>query len=130
MSTTPSRGLRLGADEPVTHLGPDRDVRALLLPRPPRGEEVIVGHYAAALVPYSKLDRRAPLWLLMLCAQVPEFLWLVLSLAGVEKPSPDSMLDATFGNVKVEMLYSHNLVPALLQALVVSAIVFAVWRRR
>ena len=43
---------------------------------------MIVGHYAAALVPYSRLEGR-PLWLLLLCANVPEFLWLVLALAVI-----------------------------------------------
>jgi membrane-bound metal-dependent hydrolase YbcI (DUF457 family) len=91
---------------------------------------VIVGHYAASLIPRSVLGDRCPYWLLLLCAQVPEFLWLALSLAGVERPHPDSMLDATFPGLSVEMIYSHNLVPALAQAALVGAIVLAVTRRR
>ena len=63
---------------------------------------MIVGHYAAALVPYSRLEGR-PLWLLLVCANVPEFLWLVLALAGVEPTSPASLLDATFPNIDVHM---------------------------
>jgi len=91
---------------------------------------MIVGHYAASLLPRSVLGDRCPYWLLLLCAQVPEFLWLLLSLAGVERPHPDSMLDATFQNLSVSMVYSHNLVPALLQAALVFAIVLAVARKR
>jgi hypothetical protein len=90
---------------------------------------VIIGHYAAALLPYRRLQGRAPLWLLLLCAQVPEFLWLLLALAGVEPTEPRSILDATFSNLKVDMRYSHDLLPTLGQAVTVAALVFAVWRK-
>ncbi len=93
---------------------------------------MIVGHYASALLPYSRLKAEpsgCPFWLLLLCANVPEFLWLGLALAGVEAPSPGSLLDATFANLRVEMTFSHNLVPALLQGVVVGGAVLAVLRR-
>ena len=90
---------------------------------------MIVGHYAAALVPYSRLEGR-PLWLLMVCANVPEFLWLSLALAGIEPAYPASLLDATFHNLEVEMTFSHNLVPGLVQGALVFALVLAVWRDR
>jgi membrane-bound metal-dependent hydrolase YbcI (DUF457 family) len=90
---------------------------------------VIVGHYAASLIPRSLLGDRCPYWLLLLCAQIPEFLWLGLSVVNVERPSPDSMLDATFANLSVSMTYSHNLVPALAQAAVTGLAVWALTRR-
>lgn len=90
---------------------------------------MIVGHYAAALVPYSRLRGR-PLWLLLVCANVPEFLWLALALAGVESTRPASLLDATFPNLDVHMIYSHNLIPGFVQGLIVFALVYAVWRDR
>jgi membrane-bound metal-dependent hydrolase YbcI (DUF457 family) len=90
---------------------------------------VIVGHYAAALVPYSRLRGR-PLWLLLVCANVPEFLWLALALAGVEPTAPASLLDATFPNIDVHMTYSHNLIPGLIQGAIVFALVYAIWRDR
>jgi len=90
---------------------------------------MIVGHYAAALVPYAKLEGR-PLWLLMVCANVPEFLWLALALAGVEPASPPSLLDATFQNLQVSMTYSHNLLPGLAQGLVVLVLVQFFFRDR
>jgi hypothetical protein len=88
---------------------------------------MIVGHYAAALLPYSRLKEH-PFWLLLLCANVPEFLWLALALAGVEAPVPESLMDASFQNIRVQMTYSHNLIPALAQGLVVGAVVLW-WRR-
>jgi membrane-bound metal-dependent hydrolase YbcI (DUF457 family) len=90
---------------------------------------MIVGHYAAALVPYSRLSGR-PLWLLLVCANVPEFLWLALALAGVEATSPASILDATFPNIDVHMTYSHNLIPGFIQGVIVFALVQAIWRDR
>lgn len=90
---------------------------------------MIVGHYAAALVPYSRLEGR-PLWLLMVCANVPEFLWLGLALAGVEPAYPASLLDASFSNLQVSMTCSHNLVPGLVQGVLVFAVVQAIWRDR
>ena len=91
---------------------------------------MIVGHYATSLIPKSVLGNRCPYWLLLLCSQVPEFFWLILSLAGVEKPHPDSMLDATFQNLSVAMTYSHNFVPVLGQMIVVGLVVFFVTRKR
>ena len=90
---------------------------------------MIVGHYAAALVPYSRLEGR-PLWLLLVAANVPEFLWLALALAGVESTNPASLLDATFPNIDVHMTYSHNLIPGLIQGLIVFALVQLIWRDR
>lgn len=90
---------------------------------------MIVGHYAAALVPYSRLEGR-PLWLLLVCANVPEFLWLALALAGVEPTKPASLLDATFPNIDVAMTYSHNLIPGVIQGVIVFALVYAIWRDR
>lgn len=74
---------------------------------------MILGHYAAAYVarPYN---RTAPFWLLLLCANLAEFLWLLLALLGVEATEPTSLLDATFQNLKVHMTYSHNVVPNLM----------------
>jgi hypothetical protein len=90
---------------------------------------MIVGHYAAALVPYSRLESR-PLWLLLVCANVPEFLWLALALAGVEPAKPASLLDATFPTIDVHMTYSHNLIPGVIQGVIVFALVQAIWRDR
>ncbi len=90
---------------------------------------MIVGHYAAALIPYSRLKPH-PFWLLLLCANVPEFLWLLLALLDVEPASPPSLLDATFQNLRVAMTYSHNLIPGLIQGVAVSAIVYGFFRER
>ncbi|MES2297156.1 MAG: hypothetical protein V4582_08940 [Pseudomonadota bacterium] len=88
---------------------------------------MIIGHYAAALIPYSRL-KAYPFWLLLLCANVPEFLWLALALFQVEPPTPAAFTDATLQNLQVSMTYSHNLIPALIQGGVVAGLV-ALWFR-
>lgn len=90
---------------------------------------MIVGHYAAALIPYSKL-KQYPFWLLLLCANVPEFLWLVLALCNIEPVSPPSLMDATFQNLQVAMTYSHNLIPGLLQGVAVAGLVYLWFRKK
>jgi len=92
------------------------------------GETVMVaGHYAAALIPAAH-RAKAPFWLLLLCAQIPEFLWLLLAIVGVEPTQPGSILDATFSNIQVNMRFSHNTVPGLIQAVITGIIVLAVYR--
>jgi len=83
---------------------------------------MIAGHYAAALLPAAH-KTRGPFWLYLLASQIPEFLWLVLAVVGVEPTLPASILDATFQNISVDMRFSHNLVPALIQAVITGAIV-------
>lgn len=90
---------------------------------------MIVGHYAVALIPYSRL-KQYPFWLLLLCANVPEFLWLALALFNVEPASPPSLMDATFQNLSVAMTYSHNLIPGLIQGVVVAGLVYLWFRDR
>jgi hypothetical protein len=83
---------------------------------------MVLGHYAAAYLARPH-NRQAPLWLLLLCANLAEFLWLGLALAGIEPASPASLLDATFQNLQVHMTWSHNLVPNLVLGLAVLAVV-------
>jgi hypothetical protein len=87
-----------------------------------------MGHLATALVPHSRL-RDAPLWLLLLCAQLPDFLWLVLALAGLEAPAPTNFLDVTIVGLRTDLIYSHSGAGVALTALVTAGIVYAVWRR-
>ena len=88
---------------------------------------MIAGHYASAFIVRPWL-RTTPFWVLLLASDVPEFLWLLLALLGIEPISPPSVLDATFANIDVHMTYSHNLGPGIIQALVVFALV-QFWKR-
>jgi hypothetical protein len=88
---------------------------------------VVIGHYAAALVPHQR-HPSAPVWLLLLAANVSDFIWLLLAALGLEAPRPGSMLEATYQNLAVEMPYSHDLVPALALAAVMAVAGFALTR--
>lgn len=90
---------------------------------------MIVGHYAAALIARPHLPR-APFWLLLLAANLSEFLWLALALIGVEATEPASLFDATFQGLQVEMVYSHNLVPNVILSVLLGLVVYAVWKDR
>lgn len=88
-----------------------------------------MGHYATALLPWAK-NKSWPLWLLLVCGQWGDLLWLALAVAGLEPTTPENVLDVTIINMKVSMLWSHGLLSALLQALAVAGLVFAVTKQR
>ncbi|EMY76700.1 hypothetical protein LEP1GSC060_3332 [Leptospira weilii serovar Ranarum str. ICFT] len=88
---------------------------------------MILGHYASALIPYSKF-KRYPFWILLLCANVPEFFWLFLALVGIEPVFPSSLFDATFQNLQVHMTYSHNLIPAFIQGGLVVGVIYTIYK--
>jgi hypothetical protein len=86
-----------------------------------------MGHFATALVPYSKL-KGAPLWLLLLCAQLPDFVWLTLALTGTETPHPANLLDVTINTMQVDMLYSHTGLGTVLLAAAATVAILAISR--
>lgn len=88
---------------------------------------MVLGHYASAFLVRPHLPK-APFWLLLVAANLAEFLWLALALVGVEPTRPDSILDATFNNLDVHMTYSHNAVPNLLLGAVVFVVVQLIWK--
>ncbi|MBL8018999.1 MAG: hypothetical protein JNM27_05000 [Leptospirales bacterium] len=88
---------------------------------------MVAGHYAAALITAAH-KVKAPFWLLLLCSQIPEFLWLLLATLGIEPTLPASIFDATFANIEVDMRFSHNLVPGIIQGIITGICVFAFYR--
>ncbi len=90
---------------------------------------MIVGHYAAALIARPHRPT-APFWLFLLSANLAEFLWLVLALVGVEAPVPSSLLDASFQNLRVDMVLSHNLAPNLALSALLFVVVWLATRDR
>jgi hypothetical protein len=90
---------------------------------------MIVGHYAPALIAYQRAPR-GPLWLYLLAAGWQDLLWLGLAIAGLEVPQPGSPLEATFQNLRVEMTYSHDLLPTLWWAAVFALLGLIIARNR
>ena len=90
---------------------------------------MVLGHYASAYIALPH-NEKSPFWLLLLCANLAEFLWLFLAIAGVEPVHPPSILDATFQNLDVHMTYSHNLGPNLILGVVVFITILLVYKSR
>lgn len=84
---------------------------------------MIGGHYATVLVPYTKLERKAPLWLLLTAAILLDFLLLTFVVAGVETAAPT-------GDTPPDMRFSHDLIPVLGIAIVASFVSWLITRRR
>jgi len=88
---------------------------------------MIVGHYATALVATEKAPR-APFWWLLIASNLADFVMLVLVVVGIESMEPSSMFDATLENLRVDMTYSHDILPALGWTVGVGAFAFVIWR--
>ncbi len=88
---------------------------------------MIVGHYATALVATEKAPR-APFWWLLVASNLPDFVWFVLMLLGIEKMEPTSMFEATLSNLQIDMTYSHDLLPLLGWAVGTGLFAFVIWR--
>ena len=119
---------QIGRDDIIPYLDAYCRVRGLFPSTSVGGETtMILGHYAAAYVarPHA---RSAPFWLLLICSNLAEFLWLGLALLGIESPEPSSLFDATFQNLQVHMTYSHNLIPNLNLGLLVYGLVLLRFR--
>ncbi|MCB1213836.1 MAG: hypothetical protein KDK66_00010 [Deltaproteobacteria bacterium] len=89
---------------------------------------MIIGHYAAALIPHSYF-KKVPLWYFLVVANLPDFLWMTLALLGIEETKPQHFWQASFDRIQVQMLYSHDLLPGLFLALVVALLTFLFFKR-
>lgn len=76
---------------------------------------MVMGHYATALIPYAYNSQRkvAPFWMFLLAAQFFDFIMIALVLVGIESVTPEQFFQASFLNMRVDMTYSHDLLPVL-----------------
>lgn len=88
---------------------------------------MIVGHFATALVATEKAPK-APFWWLLVASNIADFAMVVLVALGVESMVPFSMFEATLENLRVDMTYSHDLLPALAWTVGVGALGYAITR--
>ena len=91
---------------------------------------MIMGHYAVALVPYSRMQRTAPFWLLLVFSQLQDFVSLSLTMLGIERVRPTSFMDVSFKALHLEIRYSHVITIEILMAIASVAVVAGIWRRR
>lgn len=73
---------------------------------------MIAGHYTTVLIAKQKIPH-APLWLLLFSAIGLDIIWIFFATIGLETPTPTSWLDATLMNMRVDMPYSHDLLPLI-----------------
>lgn len=79
---------------------------------------MIVGHLATAMVAYQQSAYRHLLYFLI-ASQIQDLLWFIFHFLDWETTAPSSVLAVTAKGLLVDMIYSHDLVPQLLWALLV-----------
>jgi hypothetical protein len=89
---------------------------------------MVIGHYATAYAMKPHVPA-APMWLLLLCANLLDAIWLLLAGFGYETPVPNSWLEASYSSLRVQMPYSHDLLPALGWAVLVFYLVAGLFRQ-
>ena len=88
---------------------------------------MVAGHYATALVAYER-ERTAPLWLLLFASIFLDLLMITLVLLGVETMAPPEGIKPSLAAMRVDMTFSHDVVPVLLWSAAIAG--FAWWWTR
>ena len=88
---------------------------------------MVAGHYATALVAYER-ERTAPLWLLLFASIFLDLLMITLVLLGVETMAPPEGVKPSLAAMRVDMTFSHDVVPVLLWSVAIAG--FAWWWTR
>ena len=81
---------------------------------------MLIGHYGPALI-IKAIDKRVPLWGLFITVQVPDIMWGILILLGIEKADINPSLISNPLDLNY-MPYSHGLISTLCYSLVIVAI--------
>jgi hypothetical protein len=88
-----------------------------------KGDQMFAGHYGVSFV-LKKVEPTLPLWILLLAAQLPDVLWAVFVLLGIEHYRIVPGITASFPLDLYYMPYTHSLVAAVAW----SAVVFTLCR--
>ena len=88
---------------------------------------MITGHYGLAAGAKS-LDRRAPLWSLMLATQWLDVVFIPLFLLGIE--TIETLPGGGYGKVVIHADYTHSLIGALVLSATFGAVAWWRWDRR
>jgi len=78
---------------------------------------MLAGHFTTALIAKQKFPKGTLLYFLMI-SQLQDFLWFTFHYLGLEPTNPSDAFDATLGNMVVDMVYSHDLLPLLIWLIV------------
>ncbi len=79
---------------------------------------MLAGHYSTALLAHQKFPKGTLLYFLVV-SQLQDFLWFIFHYLGLEPTEPSDAFDATLGNMYVDMLYSHDLIPQIVWMLII-----------
>ena len=79
---------------------------------------MLAGHYSTALIAHQKYPKGTLLFFLIV-SQLQDFLWFFFHYLGLEPTKPNDAFDTTLGNMYVDMLYSHDLIPQIIWLLIV-----------
>lgn len=78
---------------------------------------MLAGHCATALVAHQRAPtRRLPKFLLVWylgVSQLPDLLWLLFHVLGLEPTQPTDLFDVTLQGMSVDMMFSHDLLPII-----------------
>ena len=83
---------------------------------------MLIGHYGPAFM-IKAIDKRVPLWALFIAVQVPDIIWGILILLGVEKANINTNLTSNPLDLSY-MPYSHGMISTLLYSLLLVGVLF------
>jgi hypothetical protein len=89
--------------------------------------KVIVGHYGLAAAAKT-VDRRAPLWSLMLATQWLDVVFIPMFLLGIE--TIETLPPGGYGEVVIHADYTHSLIGSLALSAAFGAVAWWRWDRR
>lgn len=79
---------------------------------------MLAGHFTTALIAHQKFPK-GTLMFFLLASQLQDILWFIFHYLGLERTTPNDVFDTTIGNMAVNMLYSHDLIPLIFWLLLI-----------
>ncbi|MBI1391954.1 MAG: hypothetical protein GC152_04355 [Alphaproteobacteria bacterium] len=73
---------------------------------------MLAGHYATALVANQHTDKKT-LFFFLVASMLPDLLWHIFTLVGLEQTTPRNILEMTLQNLSPDMRYDHDLLPTI-----------------
>lgn len=91
---------------------------------------MLAGHFTTALLAKQRAPE-GPLAFFLVASQLPDMLWLAFHYLGLEPTTPSNAMVVTLETLRVDMTYSHDLLPLplwVLLTVVVGRVLFRSWR--
>ena len=91
---------------------------------------MVAGHFATALVAKQRVPR-GHLAFYLVISQLPDLLWHLFHFTGLEVTSPANPMQASLDTMRVQMTYSHDLLPTVGWVLIAALLgrgLYGAWR--